>query len=250
MVVDLQKAGLWKRLAAWMLDVIVIAMIAVGCAVVLSWALNYDSYVDAYQAKNDYYIQKYDLAELDLNGELTEEQIKLVNEADAQMRSDAEANRLYNTVINMNLVIVTFSLMLGTLIPEFVVPLLFGNGQTLGKKAFSLGLIRNDSVKVNNLQLFARTLLGKFTIETMIPAYILLMIFFGNMGMFGWMFIGALLIAQLICVGVTNGNCAIHDLLAGTIVVDIASQQTFKSTDELIAYTKRIHAQQAARKEY
>lgn len=250
MVVDLQKAGLWKRIAAWMLDAIVISVVAVGMGVLLSSLLNYDSYFQQYEVKYDYYVEKYRLDEIDFEAALTQEETDRVNAADQEMASDSEANRLFSVVINMSLLIVTFSLLLGTLIPEFILPLFLGNGQTLGKKAFSLGLIRTDGVKMNNLQLFARTVLGKFTVETMIPAYILLMIFFRQMGFIGWLFLFVLLAAQLITMGVTRTNSAIHDLIAGTVVVDISSQQVFKSTDELIAYTKRIHAEQAARKEY
>ena len=250
MVVDLQKAGIWKRFAAWLLDFIFLSIIAVGMILLLSSVLNFDSYYSDYQQRREYYTEKYQLDEIDFDATLTQEQIDRVNAADEEMNADGQTMRLYNIIINMSLITVTFGLLLGTILLEFVVPLMLGNGQTVGKKAFSLGLIRNDSVKMNNLQLFARTVLGKFTIETMIPAYILLMILFGQMGVFGWLFLLVLALAQLICMIVTRGNCAIHDLLAGTIVVDVSSQQIFKSTDELIAYTKRIHAERAARKEY
>ena len=60
----------------------------------------------------------------------------------------------------------------------------------------------------------------------------------------------ALLIGQVICVAVTRTRSAIHDLLAGTVVVDIASQKVFASTEDLIAYTKRVHAERAQRQEY
>ena len=129
-------------------------------------------------------------------------------------------------------------------------PLWFGNGRTVGKRIFSLGLIRTDSVRVNSMQLFARALLGKFTIETMIPVYIMMMIFFGNMGMIGTMVLLALGVTQVILLVATRNNSQIHDLLAGTIVVDIASQTVFRDTEELVAYTKRIHAERAARQKY
>ena len=43
MVADLQKASLWKRMAAWLLDMILIAVLAVGAAAGLSAALGYDA---------------------------------------------------------------------------------------------------------------------------------------------------------------------------------------------------------------
>ena len=59
-----------------------------------------------------------------------------------------------------------------------------------------------------------------------------------------------LAVGQLACVIFTRGNCAIHDLMAGTIVVDYASQTIFKTTEDLIAYQKRMAAERAARAPY
>ena len=129
-------------------------------------------------------------------------------------------------------------------------PLILGNGQTLGKKIFGIALIRQDGVKLNTMQLFARTLLGKFTIETMLPVYMLVMVFFNIMGLDGLMIIAGIWIAQLILLVVTRNNQLLHDLLAGTVVVDMASQRIFKTTDDLIAYQKRVAAEKATRQPY
>ena len=103
---------------------------------------------------------------------------------------------------------------------------------------------------INTMQLFVRTLLGKFTIETMIPVYILLMLFWGTIDLTGTLILLALLLGQAVCVGVTRNNSAVHDLLAGTVVVDMSSQTIFQSTEELIAYQKRVAAERAARQVY
>ena len=124
------------------------------------------------------------------------------------------------------------------------------NGQTLGKKCFSLGVVRIDGVKVNAMQMFTRTLLGKFAIETMVPVYIIMMLFWGSMDITGTFVILALLVMQIICIAVGQNRAAIHDRLAGTVVVDIASQKIFESTEDLIAYTKQIHAEQVKRQSY
>ena len=53
MNLDLQKAGMWKRIAAWMFDGIFLSILAVGLGVLLSGLLGYDSYsaavVEAYR---------------------------------------------------------------------------------------------------------------------------------------------------------------------------------------------------------
>ena len=62
--------------------------------------------------------------------------------------------------------------------------------------------------------------------------------------------VAVLLIAQIACIAATKTNSAIHDLLAGTVAVDIASQQIFRSSEELLEYTKKIHAERANRSAY
>lgn len=50
MVYDLQKASLWKRIAAWMFDGILTCILAVGFGVLLSVLLGYDGYSEQVDA--------------------------------------------------------------------------------------------------------------------------------------------------------------------------------------------------------
>ena len=84
----------------------------------------------------------------------------------------------------------------------------------------------------------------------MIPVYMFLMFFWGMLDMTGVIVLAALMIGQLICLAVTRNNSAIHDLLAGTVAVDYASQKIFRNTEELIAHTNRLQAERAARQDY
>ena len=253
MVVDLQKASFWKRVAAWLFDVILLCVLAVGCGALLAEVLQYDTHAETLEAAYDKYETQYGVV-FEMTSEeyaaMSEEEQKNFDAAYGALLADEIAVMAYNKVMNQSLIIVTFGILVGILALEFVVPLLIGNGQTIGKKIFALGLIRTDSVRVNSMQLFARALLGKFTVETMIPVYIILMIFFGNMGLVGTMVLLALCLIQVVLLIVTRNNSQIHDLLAGTVVVDISSQTVFRDTEELIAYTKRIHAERAARQKY
>jgi uncharacterized RDD family membrane protein YckC len=158
--------------------------------------------------------------------------------------ADEEVLYVYNMVVNLSLLVTTLGILIAFLALEFIVPLLLKNGQTIGKKCFSLGVVRIDGVKVNSMQMFARTLLGKYAIETMVPVFIVLMLLWGSMDITGTIVILGLLVTQVICVAVGRNRATIHDRLAGTVVVDIASQKIFESTEDLIAYTKRIHAEQ------
>ena len=250
---DIQKAGMWKRIAAWMLDAILLSVLAVGFAYLLSTMLGYDTYGDTLNAAYARYETEYGVV-----FDITQDAYQSMDEAARQnydaayaaLIADQEAMYAYNMMLNLTLVITTGGLLLGIMLWEFMIPLWLGNGQTLGKRAFSLGLVREDGVKLNTMQLFVRTLLGKFTIETMIPVYILLMLFWGTIDLTGTLILLALLLGQAVCVGVTRNNSAVHDLLAGTVVVDMSSQTIFQSTEELIAYQKRVAAERAARQVY
>ena len=253
MVYDLQKAGLWKRIAAWMFDSILMGILAVGFAFLLSLLLGYDAHSDTLDAAYDRYEQAYGIT-----FDITREEYLSMGQAQQDhydaaydaLIADEEVVHAYNMVLNLTLVMITGGILLSMLVLEYAVPLWLGNGQTLGKKIFSLCVIRTDGVKMNNMQLFVRTILGKFTVETMIPVYILLMLFWGTLDLTGTLMLLALGIAQCVILAVTRTNSLIHDLLAGTAVADYSSQMIFRSTEDLIAYQKKIAAERAARQPY
>lgn len=253
MVYDLQKAGLWKRIAAWMFDAIMLSVLAVGLGYLLSTALGYDGY----SATLDTAYARYE-TEYGVVFDITQEEYQAMDEAHRQnydaaydaLIADHEAMFAYNMMLNLTLIITTGGILLAILLWEFVIPIGLGNGQTLGKKIFAICLVRNDGVRVNTMQLFVRAILGKFAIETMIPVYILLMLFWGTIDLTGTLMLLALLLAQILCVAITRTNSAIHDLLAGTVVVDMSSQTIFRTTEDLIAYQKRVAAERAARQTY
>ena len=253
MIYDLQKAGLWKRIAAWMFDGILTGILAVGFGVLLSMLLGYDGYSQALDDAYARYETEYGVV-FDISAEgyaaMSQMETEQYNVAYEALIHDTAAMRAYNMVINLSMVITSIGILLAVLLWEFFVPLWIGNGQTLGKKIFSLCLVRNDGVKLNNMQLFARTILGKYALETMIPVFIALMLFWGTAGLGGTVILFALALAQLLCIAISHTNSAIHDFLAGTVVVDITSQMIFRTTEDLIAYKKRIAAEQAARQVY
>ena len=253
MIYDLQKAGLWKRIAAWMFDGILTGILAVGFGVLLSMLLGYDGYnqqvEEAYARYETEYGVVFDISTEEFEA-MTPEQVDRYNAAYEALIHDETAMYAYNMVVNLSMVITSIGILLAVLLWEFIIPLWLGNSQTLGKKIFSLCLVRNDGVKVNNMQLFARTILGKYAVETMIPVYILMMLFLGNGGLGGTVVLLVLTLAQLLCITLSRTNSAIHDLPAGTVVVDITSQMIFRTTEDLIAYKKRIAAEQAARQVY
>lgn len=250
---QLQKASFWKRISAWLFDVIITGILAVGLAVALSLLLGYDGYNQTVEAAYDKYEQQYGIV-----FDISQEAYEALPEADRQrydaagdaLMQDAEAMRAYSMMLNLILIIASLSILLAMLVWEFAIPVWLGSGRTLGKKIFGLCLVRQDCVKMTTLQLFARTVLGKCTVETLLPVYMLVLSVFGVMSLAGPVVLLALLGGQLLCLALTRNRCAIHDLLAGTVVVDMASQRIFDSAEDLIAYQKKIAAERAARADY
>ena len=253
MITDLQKASLSKRIAAGLLDVMLLLVVVVGFAALLTWLFGYESHGIAMNQRTTFYESQYDV-DLSISQEeytaMTEAQRKHFDEAWAARGQDEQWAYHFNMVVSLTLLITTFSILLGLVLLEVMVPLLLKNGQTIGKKAFALGVMRVDAVQITPLQLVVRTVLGKFTIETMISVYLIIMIVFQMVGMTGPLVILGLLVTQLMCMIATKTNSMIHDLLAGTVVVDISSQKIFRTTTDLIDYQKKIAAERAARQQY
>lgn len=250
---DLQKANMWKRIAAWILDVMLLSVLAVGCGAILSAVLDYNDYSLDMKAGYARYEEQYGVS-FGITEEqfaaMSEEEKAVFEEATQALLSDDQVVYSYNMVVNLSLLITSIGILLGIVALDFVVPLILKNGQTVGKKAFGLGVVREDSVRITPVQLFIRTILGKYTIETMIPVYILLMLLWGTLDMTGVIVLFALMIAQFLCICITRENAAIHDKLAGTVVVDISSQKIFANVEEKTEYIKRIHAERAQREDY
>lgn len=253
MALDLQKAGIWKRISAYLFDVIILGIVVVGIAFLLSSVLNYAKYSrtldEAYDSYESQYEITFEMTQEEFSA-MTEEERARYDQAYEALVADNEAMFAYNMVINLTLLILTISILLAYVALEFVVPLLLKNGQTLGKKIFGICVMRTDCVKVTTLQLFVRNILGKYTIETMVPVLILVMLYFGTVGLTGTLVLGLILLLQIIVIGVTKTNSAIHDLLGGTVVVDFHSQKIFDTTEELVEYKKVLAAERAARQNY
>lgn len=250
---QIQKASFGKRTAAWLFDGIMVGILAVAFGVLLSWLLGYDGYSRTLEEAYTHYETQYGVTfemTLEQYEAMTEAEQANYNAAYEALVADGEAMQAYNMMISLTMVIVSIGILLALVLWEFIMPLWLGHGRTLGKKIFGLCLVRSDGVKMNTMQLFTRSILGKYSIETMIPVLIALMIFWGTMGVLGPVVLFALGAGQLASVLFTRHNCAIHDLLAGTVVVDYASQTIFKSTGDLIEHQKKLAAERAARAPY
>ena len=75
--------------------------------------------------------------------------------------------------------------------------------------------------------------------------YIIISILIGVLGI-----VLILSVAQFVLFLATRKHSLIHDLLADTVAVDMASQMIFNSTDELVAYKAKLQAEKVAHQTY
>ena len=244
---------MWKRISAYLLDAILLGMVVVGFAFLLSGIVGYDSYSKELEAAYDRYEAEYGMS-FDMTAAeyeaLDEQQLAIFEQASEAFSRDEEVIRVYSMLISLTVLITVFSILAGYLLLEFAVPLFFKNGQTLGKKIFSIALMRSDCVKISPTVLFIRTILGKYTISTMVPALMLLMLLFGAAPIMPLAVILLILLLQVVIMITSKTNSLIHDSLASTVAVDLQSQMIFDSPEALNEYKLRLHREEAEKAEY
>lgn len=257
MIHDLQRAGMWKRISAALLDVIILVVLVEGLVLLLMTVFGFEDYTERKDALEEKYFAEYgidrDMTAEDYNA-LSEEgkaayraKVEAANKA---YQSDAEVSEVYSKLFSLALMIATLSILFSFLILEFTVPLLLKNGQTIGKKVFGVAVMRIDGVKVTPVMVFARGILGKCTVGTLVPIYLIMMVIFGIMNIVGVVAFGGLLLLQAILFFGTRNHTPIHDLFAQTIAVDMASQLIFDSPEDMLAYKKRISEENAENAKY
>ena len=250
---ELQKASVWKRISAWLFDNILLVVLAVLFALLFSTLLGYDTHNAALDKAYDKYETQYGV-EFDISEEaylgLSDEEKAKYDAAYEALLKDDEAIVAYNMVVNLTMIIASAGIFLSVAALEFAVPMLFGNGQTLGRKAFGVALVKPDGVKMNTMQLFVRALLGKYTLGTMVPVLVFIMLMFNMVGFGGTLLLMGLVLAQILSMLISRNKVGLSDLMAGTVPVELNSQRIFATTDDLIAYQKKIHAERAAQQDY
>ena len=258
---DLQKASMGKRISAFLFDVIMLFTVAVG----LIWAIfaiaGYDGYAEAYDAEKAACISEYEEIygiELDISKEdaakLSAEELEVYNKAvaaanEAFGKNEAAAYN-YGMMVNIIMLAVSLGALISYLILEFTIPLILKNGQTLGKKIFGVAVMYTSGIRINAIGMFIRTVLGKYTVETMVPAMIVFLIILGRLGIVGTAVLVLLAVFELGLIIFNKTRPLIHDALATTVCVDLGSQLIFADENEMIENKKRIHAEAAEKAKY
>ena len=237
---SLEKAGIGKRISAFLFDFIIFSVIATGLAFLVSVITDYDSHSNRLGEIYEKYEKEYGISfqlSADELAAMTEDELAAYREkyaaAETAVSGDPEASREFSTVADLSLIITSVSLFIATLLSEFILPLLLGNGQTLGKKIFSIGVIRPDGVRLSRIQLFTRAILGKYAVETMIPVLLILLFYFRGMNaLITFAPVAAIAIAQLIFFCAGGRRALIHDVLAGSVAVDMQTQIIYADEEE------------------
>lgn len=252
MIYDLQKASLIKRISAFLLDFVLVAVIATFFAWIVSLITNYSGIYDEFTAHYARYEAMYGISLTDpkLFETYTEEQLATYTEAINAMNADEEVMRCWGLVSTLPVVMISVGFLFSTLIVEFIIPLILKNGQTIGKKVFKLGVINESGVICSTFQLFARAILGKCTLEYMIPGIIIVMMSLGTMGFIGPVILLVLIGVQIALLIANQNKQLIHDLIANSVVCDLSTQKVFQSNEEMIAYKEMIDKELAERSAY
>ena len=250
-----------KRISAFLFDIILLFTLAVAMVWLISAIGNYDSYSATYNEKREEYItsfeEKYGI-KIDLSDEdyakLTEEERASVDavrkEADEAFGKDEAAVFSYGMMINVMMLSVSIGVFLAYFALEFLVPLFFKNGMTLGKKIFGVGLMANDGVRLTSVALFVRSMLGKYAVETMVPLFLLMLMMMGKLGIVGIVVLVLLIVFEIGLLVFNKTRPMIHDALAMTVAVDFASQMIFDTHEDMIEYKKRIHQEAVEKSPY
>ena len=255
MIYDLQKASILKRISAWLLDFILIAILATGFGALLSVIVNFNANYDSIVAYEQEYIEH------GIDTPLVTEELYKTLSPEAQAFHDSVREEVRQGVredvykiayqcITKIFLIVSLGLFFAFLILEFIIPLCLKNGQTVGKKIFSVGVMQITGVKLSPIALFVRAVLGKYTIETMVPIAIVFVFLFFEPSIVLLIVVLAIFVLQIVLFFVSKRFSLIHDVMSSAVVVDMQSQMIFESAEAMIAYKEDLHHVEAEKTEY
>lgn len=254
MGLDLQRASISKRLAAFMVDFFIFILLFALIASLFSWIFQYSASIKNFSEFYKKYEEKYNI-DTNISPEeyekLPEETKQRYEAATKELEENMdEVIELYLEVATKTFLVIAVSMFFSFIITDLAVPLFLKNGQTVGKKLFAIGVMRVDNVRVSHFQMFVRAIVGKFLIESLIPVMLIILEFFGVLGGIGYIIVALYVAVQVIMFFVTKNKYALHDALAVTVAVDMQTQMIFNSAEELVAYKAKLHEEEAMRSSY
>lgn len=231
---NIQKAGLLKRFSSFLFDFILLVLLSSLFIWLLATITGYNAYntrlIEDYERYEEKHSVSFSITSDEYNA-YTEEEKALYDRAYEDLLGDGDAVSNYTRVTFLTFFNVLFGVFLSFLILEFIIPLLFKGGVTLGKKIFGLSVMRSGGWRVNWVSLFVRTFTGKYLIETALPLALFLILLFSSSSSLIPLIIAFIFIVNILLVFCTPLNLAIHDFVADTVVVD-TKQKIYESREE------------------
>ncbi len=244
-MLDFYKASPLKRFVAYMIDLILLLIIAGSVVVGMFSKLNFNSYREELVSYYDKYEQQFGV-DLSVSKEgLTQEEQQKYVDALTALNEDEGALSALSSVVKIALLSLAVGLFVGYAILEVMLPLIFKNGQTVGKKAMGLCVMHKEHVKVSVMQVIYRAILGKYFVETLVPVVMLLLNTSNTLGMTSSLVLAAIAMTQGFIVLMSQANCGIHDKLFKTVVADFEQQYIFDSLEEKRAYEQELEEREA-----
>ena len=129
------------------------------------------------------------------------------------------------------------SFSLSYLIFFFTLPMIFKNGETIGKLIFHLGIVNKLGYRLSRLQLIPRYL---FMIVIVVALYLFLGLNLWFLGIITFLALASYALAIF-----TKEHKAIHDWIAGTIVIDKNHSEIFENATQEEQVKNRIESVQS-----
>ena len=272
---ELKKIGIVRRASALLLDMILLVVLTTGFMFIISLICDYSheqnlsiKYYNEWEDYREKYVEDvatyynfvyektdsgYKISKDGASSNLNEVMSALSNskgedaatktayEAYTKLTPVEQVNMQYEYVYNLLFMMISIGVLLSYIVLEFIIPIILKNGQTVGKKVFSICLVRPNCVKITKLSLFARTILGKYAIETMFPILLVFLFLFGGLGILAIILFAAITLLNIILFFALKNRTPIHDLVAYTVAADMRVQMIFRTEDELVQ--KKAEAQ-------
>ena len=250
-----------KRFGAWVIDIILVIIVATGIALFTSMIYGYDNYNNVCHEKEIQYGVYVESSEGTFEYEnkkyVLVTEIESISKEEATQRKtalyqDIEYREAYSKRSVGQVIIVTTGIVVSLTIFEFIVPLILKHGRTVGMRFFDIGYVTEEGIEVNVRTLFVRFLFGKLVVGALIPysglmLSILMPTYYTFVGLVALIGVPVLNIL-LLCI--TPEKRGIHDFLAKCVPVDNSCQIYFDNVEDLVKAKKEEKANKTEKKYY
>ncbi len=232
---EIQRAPLLRRLAAFLIDILLRGILIVALLSLFASVTRFEEKKQRMETIYDEIAERFGISPNDVIDSSAlppdeQERYRLANEA---LAADEEAGSLYRWLIISYVAGVSGAILITYLLLEFAVPLLFRDGRTVGKRLFGLCVVHTNCVRMEAGAMFIRSFFGKYIVETMISVLGIILLNMGAVGSAALMLPILLLLFEAVLFFAGKNRQLIHDYFAQSAVADYQSQPIYDTLDEL-----------------